>query len=91
MIDFAAIRMTPDDEHSLIEIADRARLLGVQRDRIDLMMDLQVAHSTCPLELYDLADANQGDFLHDICGIVANLNRETGELENCFVPRFAKH
>ena len=29
-------------------------------------------------------------FLHDVCGIATHINRNTGELEGCFSPRYAE-
>lgn len=80
------------------KIADRyirdACDLGVsknlQRSKVGIMMDLEAAHCNgCILRLDDLLDANDGEFMHDLIGIQTNLNRETGELTNCFVPRFS--
>lgn len=66
-----------------------------KRYEIDLFtveMDITAVHSEIPLRLKDLLveDVNSYDFVHDIWGIRTNLNRSTGKIENCFVPRFAK-
>jgi len=29
--------------------------------------------------------------MHDVSGIARHLNRETGRLEGCFLPRFSDH
>ena len=53
-----------------------------------LYMDLEHCHTKgCPLDFERLINFNDGDFLHDIVGIRKNINRETGEIENCFLPR----
>jgi len=58
---------------------------------MDLRMDLTACHlNGCPLQLDDLLGAEDSDFAHDVFGIVCNLNRKTGRLENCFVPRYAQ-
>ena len=55
------------------------------------MMDIEAAHCNgCPLDLERLLNSKDFDFAHDIFGIAAHINRTTGELEDCFVPRFAK-
>ena len=55
-----------------------------------LMMDLTACHCNgCPLNLDALATARDGDFVHDVAGIMRHINRETGELGECFVPRHA--
>lgn len=55
------------------------------------IMDLTAVHANgCPLDLSGLAQADEFDFSHDILGIRRHLNRRTGKLEDCFVPRYAK-
>lgn len=55
------------------------------------MMDISAVHvNGCPLKLKDLAEADDYNFGHDIFGIIRHLDRRTGHLENCFVPRFAQ-
>jgi hypothetical protein len=44
----------------------------------------------CALRLGDLRDADDRDFAHDVAGIMRHLNRETGQLEECFTPRFTR-
>ncbi len=83
---------TSAEDHSLIErIADRAfPLIGRYNsmDRLSFIMDITAIHAnTCKLNLQKLLDAEDFNFFHDVYGIVANINRETGELENCFDPR----
>jgi hypothetical protein len=60
-------------------------------DALDVHMDLCAVHlNGCPLRLGELLDADDFNFWHDIAGIRRHLNRETGELVNCFLPRFSK-
>jgi hypothetical protein len=55
-------------------------------------MDLEACHASgCPLDLRGLLDAADMDYWHDISGINQHLDRETGHLMNCFVPRYALH
>ena len=56
---------------------------------LDVDMDIRATHMTCPLKLAELLEADGFNFMHDITGINRHLNRATGELENCFLPRFA--
>jgi len=53
-------------------------------------MDIEKVHENCPLNLTKLLNADDGNFGHDIAGIYSNLNRQSGELENCFLPRYAE-
>jgi hypothetical protein len=80
---------TPEDQKIIKEIARRAaQELGV--DFTDTEMDLTAVHlSGCPLRLQDLLDAPMSHFGHDILGIARHLNRQTGALEDFFLPRFA--
>lgn len=81
------------------EIADRAvkamRRYGIRYGdalvtKQDVMMDLDATHSNgCPLRLADLLNADDFNFAHDISGISRHLDRDTGKLRDCFVPRFA--
>lgn len=61
---------------------------GVDLERINLSMDLTAAkHSMPELDFDSLLGFKDADFLHDVSGIIRNLNRETGMLENHFLPR----
>lgn len=58
-------------------------------DGLSLLMDVTATHANgCPLKLAELADADDFNFVHDIGGIVRHLDRETGRLGGCFLPRF---
>jgi hypothetical protein len=59
-------------------------------DNCSLEMDICATHLSCPLKLEELLEADLFNFGHDILGIVNNINRQTGKLENCFFPRFAR-
>lgn len=59
--------------------------------RLELEMDLTACHANgCPLKLRELLAAEPYEFAHDVGGIHRHINRETGQLENCFLPRFAR-
>lgn len=60
----------------------------VPLDRLTRMMDLEKVHAVSPLDLAALLDAPLGDFLHDVTGIHSHMNRSTGELGDCFSPRY---
>ena len=55
-----------------------------------ILMDLAAVHHHTPLRLVEMADADDFNLIHDVAGIGNCLNRTTGKLEDCFVPRFAK-
>jgi len=85
--------MTWDELRLINLIADRAVALsgfyGEKLPKVDVMMDLQATiENGTPLRLQDLLNTDSVNFMHDIVGIRNNLNRITGKLENCFLPRF---
>ena len=85
--------MTKDEMLIASKIADRAAALsakfGHEWEKIDALMDIDACHSSCPLKLDELLAADDFNFGHDVFGINRHLNRQTYELENCFLPRFA--
>jgi len=92
MIDFGTLTTTRAEVLTIGQIAARAvaERLTYHAHKMDLMMDLEAVHATTPLRLADLLAADRENFSHDICGIQCNIDRETGELQNCFLPRYAK-
>lgn len=87
MVDFTAT----DNQLDMIEkIVERARGHYGQIDTMEMTMDLVACISNgCPLDLEGLYKADDFNFIHDICGITWYMDRDTGKLMNCFVPRFA--
>lgn len=64
----------------------------VRIDPITVVMDLTAVHfGGTKLRLDELLAADDFNFIHDVSGINRNLNRETWELDNCFLPRFTAH
>ena len=57
---------------------------------IDVMMDLAAVSAHTPLDLAGLLEADDFEFAHDVGGIRRHLDRSTGELTGCFVPRHAR-
>jgi hypothetical protein len=82
-------------EHELIrKIVRRAVRLaqdeGIDYDVLSASMDIEACHCNgMPLDLARLADADDGTFGHDVFGIRRFINRQTGEIGGCFVPRTA--
>lgn len=79
--------LAPEKEKAIL---DRA-LKMIKADRLALAMDIEAANATCPLDPDRLLSFPDFDFFHDIFGIQSNIDRETGELQHCFLPRCAKH
>lgn len=87
------MRDTKTDD--LIEaIVDRARPLfsdlGVNYSRMNIWMDLEAANRDIPIDFERLLHSDLGTFGHDIGGIRRFLNRETGKIEQCFMPKTAR-
>lgn len=59
-------------------------------DEQDIQMDIEACHCNgCPLRLADMEQADDFNLIHDVTGISAHLNHDTGKLERWFLPRFA--
>lgn len=59
--------------------------------RMPAMMDLVATNANgCPLDFERLLNFPEFDFAHDITGIYRHIDRESGKLENCFLPRCAR-
>jgi len=80
------------EEMALIQkIATRGFCRQLYIDVLALSMDIAATHlNGCPLKLEEWLVADDFNFFHDIYGIYNNLDRKTGQLKNCFLPRFAK-
>jgi len=57
---------------------------------MDRVMDLVAVNKTSPLDLDGLLLSSEEDLLHDVFGIATHLDRSTGTLMDCFVPRYTK-
>lgn len=85
---------SPDEVRIIGKIVARAMKLypdaGI--DAMTMNMDITATHlNGCPLDLVDLLDAPDFDFLHDVLGIRRHIDRTTGQLADCFLPRTAAH
>ena len=81
---------TKTDAATIAKIADRAVAELEINDRMAMRLDLTACHANgCELKLVELLAADPADFSHDIYGIRRHLNRKTGQLEDCFLPRFS--
>jgi hypothetical protein len=86
-------KTTKEDLNWIVGIAHRASAIADEQGGSypyrEAMMDITAVHANgCPLRLKELFSAPAFDFTHDIAGIRRCLNRETGQLEHCFVPRY---
>lgn len=75
----------------IVKIVQRAEKMDIAgRDIMACDMDVTACHCNGnKLDLAALLQADDFNFAHDVCGIRRHIDRETGELEDCFVPRFS--
>ena len=87
-------KLKKEDLKPIAAIAKRAvsmaRELGFDIKYQTMEMDVSACHITNPLRLADLLAADDSNFSHDVFGIRKYINRETGELTECFSPRFSQ-
>ena len=70
------------------KIVDRAIKLKITDNRIESCMDITACHcNDIKLDLSKMLEFDNFNFVHDFCGIKRHINRKTGKLEDCFVPR----
>jgi hypothetical protein len=80
--------VSADDFDLIANIARRAAS-ELRIEQRAIFMDLTAVHANgTPLDLARLAQADAGNFAHDIIGIARHLDRTTGQLRDCFVPRY---
>jgi hypothetical protein len=86
----ASFKISKGDSRLIDRIGQRALdLLGA--DFLSTVMDITATHANgCRLKLLKLLESSDFDFSHDVNGIYNNLDRVTGELQNCFFPRAAR-
>lgn len=86
-------QFTPEEHECVMRILRRGGEMNARAGRADdalsARMDLARAHYLFNLRLDEWAAADDFNFGHDWFGIGRHLNRETGEMGGCFVPRFA--
>ena len=77
-------------EHIATKFYQNVTNTDINYPRLDLTMDLSAAHSNgCKIDFHKLLDADIGTLGHDILGIRRYIDRKTGKLTQCFVPRCA--
>jgi hypothetical protein len=78
----------------LTEIVNRAEKLSRRFKqptvRATIVLDLVMAHRMQPLDLELLLAADDVNFAHDVFGIMRHIDRNSGAMRDCFVPRFAR-
>jgi len=82
--------MTTEEDRLIQLIATRAlneKSIEESTDKLSLAMDITAVHCNgCKLDLEKLLTAKESDFFHDVIGIMAKVNRDTGGLKDHFLP-----
>jgi len=84
------------EDNDLIQlIADRAARFyynhGGDFNPQYIATELKICHEEiCPLRLAGLADADIGNLMHDVSGILRYMDILDGSFWECWKPRFAK-
>lgn len=86
--------ISPEESRIIGKIVDRAESMAIEHgrefDKMSATMDVTACHRNgCELRLSDLLAAPDFDFAHDFFGITRHIDRRTGELMDCFLPRTA--
>ena len=92
----ASFEVGKDEARLLHLIAKRAvRMAAINGwiyDIMDADMDVTACHANgCKLKLKldELLSADDFNFAHDVFGIQRHIDRTSGKLQNCFLPRFS--
>lgn len=79
------------EEHAAMhKVMDRALKQYPTYPPMTLALDLLNAHDDVGLDFERLLAFEAFDFSHDITGICNHMDRSTGKLRHCFLPRCAK-
>ena len=75
-------------------IVERAEVMlrefGHPVSRLMILLTLVATHQVQPLDLERLVAFKDGDFAHDIAGMLRHFDHERGQLTGCFLPRCAR-
>lgn len=91
---------TEEETRLVCAIVDRAAEAGHVRSakkpdhwyqQDTMAMDLIACNANgCPLDFQRLLDADGLNFIHDVAGIARHMDRDTGQLTDCFRPRHTR-
>lgn len=80
-------KLNNEDVQTIARITKRARNTLSIVDPMSLDMDISAAHIADPLDLDKLESFDDRNFAHDIYGIMRHIDRNTGKMNRCFLPR----
>ena len=83
-----SFKVTAEESRTIHEIALRGQR-DYEMNLMEVSMDVTAVHANGnPLDLAGLLAAEPFDFAHDIGGIRRHIDRTTGTLGDCFLPRY---
>lgn len=84
--------VSPEDARLIrLVVARRVLMTGGHSKCLETEMDVTACHANgTRLDLGKLLNFPDFDFAHDMAGIHNCIDRETGKLTNCFLPRCAR-
>lgn len=91
--DYVRFDASKEDADAITLIVNRAMALAKKHgnpihDKLSLRMDVTACHCNgCALDLQKLLAFDDFNFVHDVFGIRNHIDRETGKLTRCFLPR----
>ncbi len=85
-------QLTRKDMNNVSKVVKKARKLLVDIALPpQIEMDLHAAIlGGCKMDFVKFLGFDKFNLLHDLFGIHANVNHDTGKLDNCFLPRCAR-
>lgn len=92
MTEISFDRTNEEDAH-IQAIVGRAFGMGLvkKREMLSLEMDLVACNANgTPIDFVKLRGFDDFNFVHDVGGIIRHMDRETGKLTHCFMPRCAR-
>ena len=90
MIDW---KISKEDSKLVGKIVERAMKLKPLKndDVVDVRMDIHATHTNgCKLDLVKFLGFDEFNFAHDVMGITNHIDRTTGKLTDCFLPRCSR-
>lgn len=82
---------TAEELDLIAAIIERGEKLGFIAPRMTTIMDLVACNANgCPMDFKAMLEADDFNLMHDLAGINGHMDRNTGKLTRCFLPRFAK-
>ena len=84
MLDWMSIT---DQDINKLQLIMKRCIGKFQGSWIDLEMDITAAHLAGEISLQKLLEFEEADFMHDVHGIRRHIDRSSGKMRDCFLPR----